>query len=1275
MADPGATDVAARAPTECESAATNDIFTNDSTIPPTHAAKKKKKKSKRTNDNPDAAFTQHTAAAQVQADVLATASDLYRRIEADPVGLPDDEAYWTSLPAHLRTFIRNALPLGHLAEPGANPNALPRHASTQAMIAVAQQLAQAANASQRPMQQHAHAPDTYSSALSLDPSMFVDTPMFADLPMGKYGAPHLPSPGMQAAAVPGENGVGSVVLVNELDDDQPDFHDEFGSDDLLDDKLEKEPTGKKKLKKKKKKSPHMLNEDASPVTTESRTSRSAPEVPPPAPPPAVPPPLPLPKRAPSSVPPSSRAAGKLPMTLTPRPVPNGNPSPNATSRAPLAKRPTKLNGSHAHDHDHTRVMFPAQMAGAAPPASGSGLTIGSAEEREQIRAFWHSLPEKQRKQLLFAEQQDVQRKLREFQRHACACRVCVRKRKAIDAKLCELYATYYDALQSHLNQNSQHLTVPSSDAPAQGPGPFPGSIALDNQGGVVGANLLLSRKPHSHTPHTDPRRRLPYAPIEPGDQRATSPASPDVDALYGDEPLGDDEYDDEYDNEHLEDDDLDTDFGLDTDRESSLPSHHHHHYHSHPASDRRSSTGCHAQDCYQINSSLTVKGILTVADDLSGNEVQKLILMMEQLAEHTADSLSNHSEDHHASIDQDDDVDHADTDDEASVTSEVELTPDEQREQGWRMFQIFAARTLEHRVLHAYRETIAQQRQLQLLRELEEEESNEKAREAKRAKENQRKKDKKRLLRQQKEEEKLRKEQERLAEEAAARAESEKQRRAELQKQEELRQQKEAERRQKEEERLKKEEERKRAVEREAERKSAQEREREEKRRAQEERERRKKEDRRKAVEAREAKKRETPVTTPSNASPQPATSAGGPAEHPAPTEASFNVALAASSASGSSQTPSRSSPTQSTTPAVAPASVALEPAASVVQKRSTAAPLGYSPNSTRNAVPAATHRLPAHPNVASSQPNGFSTPTPIPSLHSYSSASSASSPARPSQPPLHASADAPISWKSPPRLPHFGLYDAPRANVPAHPPFYDVNSAANSLGRMHLESPLHAPLTAAVPPQREYSAELPHRPAAGPAPTPAAQHNVPRAHSPSRSIPPPIGPIERPKRIMQEKTNVVRPEGILGSAALGDDEPVEPLVSRRNVPNVPPISNYPAGQASNYSSPWNAPSLPAFNSPFSYANPSAVDPWTKQPPTTATVPQQPPLWDRAKFVFDQPTALESKLGEFSPGADSLPPIGKPRLPHANGNVGHPLNPNAAGYPFISSARPTFNGM
>ena len=53
------------------------------------------------------------------------------------------------------------------------------------------------------------------------------------------------------------------------------------------------------------------------------------------------------------------------------------------------------------------------------------------------------------------------------------------------------------------------------------------------------------------------------------------------------------------------------------------------------------------------------------------------------------------------------------------------------------MFQIFAARILEARVLQAYRERVAQERQLQLLRELEEEESIVKGREERLANERQ----------------------------------------------------------------------------------------------------------------------------------------------------------------------------------------------------------------------------------------------------------------------------------------------------------------------------------------------------------------------------------------------------------------------------------------------------------------------------------------------------------------------------------------------------------
>lgn len=72
------------------------------------------------------------------------------------------------------------------------------------------------------------------------------------------------------------------------------------------------------------------------------------------------------------------------------------------------------------------------------------------------------------------------------------------------------------------------------------------------------------------------------------------------------------------------------------------------------------------------------------------------------------------------------------------------MTEEQKMEEGKRMFSIFAARMFEQRVLQAYREKVAQERQLQLLRELEDEDKQSKEREAKKQSQNQKKKDKKR---------------------------------------------------------------------------------------------------------------------------------------------------------------------------------------------------------------------------------------------------------------------------------------------------------------------------------------------------------------------------------------------------------------------------------------------------------------------------------------------------------------------------------------------------
>ncbi len=74
------------------------------------------------------------------------------------------------------------------------------------------------------------------------------------------------------------------------------------------------------------------------------------------------------------------------------------------------------------------------------------------------------------------------------------------------------------------------------------------------------------------------------------------------------------------------------------------------------------------------------------------------------------------------------------------------MTEEQRIEEGKRMFSIFAARMFEQRVLQAYREKRAQDRQMELLRELEEESKAEKEKEEKKAKESAKKKEKKKSV-------------------------------------------------------------------------------------------------------------------------------------------------------------------------------------------------------------------------------------------------------------------------------------------------------------------------------------------------------------------------------------------------------------------------------------------------------------------------------------------------------------------------------------------------
>ncbi|WKT50201.1 hypothetical protein QSH57_015149 [Fusarium oxysporum f. sp. vasinfectum] len=169
-------------------------------------------------------------------------------------------------------------------------------------------------------------------------------------------------------------------------------------------------------------------------------------------------------------------------------------------------------------------------------------------------------------------------------------------------------------------------------------------------------------------------------------------------------------------------------------------------------------------------------GILTVADDLLKNDGKRFIEMMEQLAERRMD----------------------------------QMTEEQRMEEGRRMFQIFAARMFEQRVLSAYKEKVAKERQQRLLEELEAEDRESELKKAKKAKDAQKKKDRAAQKKQALAEEKARKEAEKAAADAA-RLEAERQRVAEQKaRAEEKRKLKEAQKKADEEARLRKEAERQR---------------------------------------------------------------------------------------------------------------------------------------------------------------------------------------------------------------------------------------------------------------------------------------------------------------------------------------------------------------------------------------------------------------------------------------------------------------------------------
>ncbi|KAJ5382689.1 Stress response protein NST1 [Penicillium concentricum] len=526
------------------------------------------------------------------------------------------------------------------------------------------------------------------------------------------------------------------------------------------------------------------------------------------------------------------------------PTMNGSEDHHAASgEAPKRKKNRKARSdsqNHA-DRSSTPLSTPSATFSHPPPPPQSMPYISrftgkpmknssiwnqsTLEERENIRTFWFELGEEERRQLVKVEKDAVLKKMKEQQKHSCSCTVCGRKRTAIEEELEVLYDAYYEELEQYANNN-------------QG--------AFDEGAPIIPPRLYQPplRSPGHHT-----RTHGQFHPSRSRVQELPEDNDDDLEEDYDEEEEEDDEEEDE-DEEEEDDEELYSDEDLEDDEARAARA-----------------------DFFAFGNSLTVKdGILTVADDLLKNDGKHFIDMMEQLAERrmqreedtqygiAAAHQSFHGHNHGPLDDEDyddeeDDEDYDSQEEEEFDEDEMDAMTEEQRmQEGRRMFQIFAARMFEQRVMTAYREKVAEQRQKQLIDELLQEETLNEQRNAKKAREAQKKKDKKRLQRQAKEEEKARRDAEKAAEEAALKAAQEKKLEEQRLKREEQRKKRDAEKKAQEEERARKEAEKQRRLKEERERQAEAER----KQREQKEEKKRREDLKRKEKEEREAFERRT---------------------------------------------------------------------------------------------------------------------------------------------------------------------------------------------------------------------------------------------------------------------------------------------------------------------------------------------------------------------------------------------------------------------------------
>ncbi|KKA26302.1 hypothetical protein TD95_001771 [Thielaviopsis punctulata] len=447
------------------------------------------------------------------------------------------------------------------------------------------------------------------------------------------------------------------------------------------------------------------------------------------------------------------------------------------------------NHAHAHNHHHHNHHHQHSL-----PRDDPVWDIKPHEDRERIKEFWLNLDESERKSLVRLEKETVLKKMKDQQKNTCTCNVCGRKRTAIERELEGLYDSYYRELEQYAQEGN---STPFLTDAASGPHDF-------------------STRRHPPMPGAFPR----------------TPASQSRMI----EHVPTDDYDDEDDlEEDAEEDEAGSDDDLEYDDDGLVDP-------------RGQAQRQPDNDLVTFGQSLQVKeGILTVADDLLRNDGKRFIEMMEKLAErrmaredgtypssHAGGDSMRHgyvlpangvshappvdhdhgfedsTEPYDDEGDEGDEYEEEDGDGDEEDEEEMDdhQTEEQRMAEGRKMFQIFAARMFEQRVLSAYRKKLSADRSAKLMEELDKEERERQEREAAKAAKQQRKREKERAKKQAAAEAKARKEAEKAAEEAAKKAEKEAQAAKTRAKAEEKRKAKEAQRRAEEEERQRKEAER-----------------------------------------------------------------------------------------------------------------------------------------------------------------------------------------------------------------------------------------------------------------------------------------------------------------------------------------------------------------------------------------------------------------------------------------------------------------------------------